>query len=84
VLGATRDIFAQASKDIPGTAKKFSAITGFSESVLEDVLSDRGFDILPMNHDAIAEQQRVADIFKSLGLIPVAINVSDAVRKPQP
>jgi hypothetical protein len=35
-----------------------------------------------MNQEAIAEQQRVADAFKSLGLIPVAINVSNAVRKP--
>jgi sulfonate transport system substrate-binding protein len=84
VLGATSEIFAQAAKDIPGTAKKFSAITGFLESVLEDVLSERGFDIRPMNQDAIAEQQRVADTFKSLGLIPIAINVSDFVHKPQP
>jgi sulfonate transport system substrate-binding protein len=82
VLGATRDIFAQAAKDIPGTAKTFSAITGFSESVMETVLSHRGFDVHPMSQEAIAEQQRIADTFKSLGLIPVAINVSDAVHKP--
>jgi sulfonate transport system substrate-binding protein len=82
VLGATRDIFAQASKDIPGTAKTFSAITGFSESVMETVLSHRGFDVHPMSEDAIAEQQRIADTFKSLGLIPVAIKVSDGVYKP--
>jgi hypothetical protein len=36
-----------------------------------------------MDEDAIAEQQRVADTFKSLGLIPVAIRVSDAVHRPQ-
>jgi sulfonate transport system substrate-binding protein len=82
VLGATRDIFAQAAKDIPGTAKTFSAIAGFPESVMEHVLSERGFNIQPMDQEAIAEQQRVADAFKSLGLIPVAINVSDAVHKP--
>jgi sulfonate transport system substrate-binding protein len=82
VLGATRDIFAQASKDIPGTAKTFSAISGFSQSAMETVLSHRGFDVHPMSQEAIAEQQRVADAFKSLGLIPVAINVSNAVRKP--
>jgi sulfonate transport system substrate-binding protein len=82
VLGATRDIFAQAAKDIPGTAKTFSAITGFSESVMEAVLSHRRFDVHPMSQDVIAEQQRIADTFKALGLIPVAINVSDAVHKP--
>jgi sulfonate transport system substrate-binding protein len=68
VLGATREIFAQAAKDIPGTAKKFSAISGFSESVMEVVLSERGFDIRPMNQEAIAEQQRVADTFRHLDL----------------
>jgi sulfonate transport system substrate-binding protein len=82
VLAATRDIFAQASKDIPGTAKTFSAISGFPQSVMETVLSHRGFDVKPMNQEAIAEQQRAADAFKSLGLIPVAINVSNVVRKP--
>jgi sulfonate transport system substrate-binding protein len=82
VLGATRDVFAQAAKDIPGTAKTFSAIAGFSQSVMETVLSDRGFDVHPMSQDAIAEQQSVADSFKALGLIPVAIKVSDAVYKP--
>jgi sulfonate transport system substrate-binding protein len=82
VLGATRDIFAQASKDIPGTAKTFSAASGFPVSVMEVVLSHRGFDVHPMSNDVIAEQQRIADTFKTLGLIPASINVSDVVRKP--
>jgi sulfonate transport system substrate-binding protein len=80
VLEATRDIFAQAAKDIPGTAKMFSAAAGFPESVMENAISHRGFDVHPMNKEVIAEQQRIADTFKTLGLIPVAINVSDAVR----
>jgi sulfonate transport system substrate-binding protein len=82
VLGATRDIFAQAAKDIPGTAKTFSAATGFTESVMEAVLSHRGFDVHPMNQEVIAEQQRIADAFKTIGLISGAINVVDAVHKP--
>lgn len=82
VLEATRDIFAQASKDIPGTAKTFSAAAGFPVSVMEVVLSHRGFDVHPMNQDVIAEQQRIADTFKSIGLISVTINVADAVHKP--
>jgi hypothetical protein len=35
-----------------------------------------------MNPAVIAEQQRIADTFKSIGLIPVAINVTDVVHKP--
>ena len=82
VLGAARDIFAQAAKDIPGTAKAFSTAAGFPESVLAVSLSHRGFDVHPMSNEVIAEQQKIADTFKTLGLIPAAINVSDAVRKP--
>jgi hypothetical protein len=49
---------------------------------METVLSHRGFDVHPMSQAVVAEQQSVADSFKALGLIPVAINVSDAVYKP--
>jgi sulfonate transport system substrate-binding protein len=82
VLGATRDIFAQASKDIPGTAKTFSAASGFPVSVMETVLSHRGFDVHPMSPEVIAEQQRIADTFKAIGLIPMTIKVADAVYRP--
>jgi sulfonate transport system substrate-binding protein len=80
VLEAARDVFAQAAKDISGTAKTFSAAAGFPESVMEVALS-RGFDVHPMDNEVISEQQRIADTFKDLGLIPVAVNVSDAVRR---
>ena len=50
--------------------------------VVEVALSRRGFGVLPMSNQVIAEQQKIADTFKDLGLIPTAINVSDAVRKP--
>jgi sulfonate transport system substrate-binding protein len=82
VLGATRDIFAQAAQDIPGTARTFSAASGFPVSVMERVLSHRGFDVHPMNQDVIAEQQSIADTFKAIGLISAEIRVDDAVRRP--
>src|SRR5262249_55205259 len=82
VFAATRDVFAQAAKDIPGTAKTFSAATGFPVTVLEATLSHRGFDVRPISSAVIDEQQRIADTFKGLGLIPTTIKVSDVVYKP--
>jgi sulfonate transport system substrate-binding protein len=82
VLGAARDIFTEVVKDIPRTAKTFSAAAGFPASVLEVALSRMGFGVLPMSNQVIAEQQKIADTFKDLGLIPAGINISDAVRKP--
>jgi sulfonate transport system substrate-binding protein len=82
VLGAARDLYAQVATDIPGTAKTFSAAAGFPTTVIEVALSRRGFGVQPMSPRVIAEQQKIADTFKELGLSPTAINVSDAVRKP--
>jgi sulfonate transport system substrate-binding protein len=82
VFGATRELFAQAGKDIPGTARTFSVATGFPVAVLETVLSHRGFDVNPMNPSVIAEQQAIADAFRSIGLISVDIQVADAIYKP--
>jgi sulfonate transport system substrate-binding protein len=81
VLGAARDVYAEAAKDMRGTAKTFSAAAGFPEPVMEVALSRRTFGILPISSPVIAEQQKIADMFKDLGLIPAAINVSDAVRR---
>jgi sulfonate transport system substrate-binding protein len=81
VFGATRDVFAQAAKDIPGTAKTFSAAAGFPVTVLEATLSHRGFDVRPISSEVIDEQQRIADTFKEIGLIPATIKVSGAVHK---
>jgi sulfonate transport system substrate-binding protein len=82
VLGAARDIYAEVVKDIPGTARTFSAAAGFPASVMEVALSRRGFGVRPISNQVIAEQQKIADTFTRLGLIPAAINVSAAVRKP--
>jgi sulfonate transport system substrate-binding protein len=81
VLGAARDVYAEAAKDMRGTAKTFSAAAGFPEPVMEVALSRRTLGILPISGPVIAEQQKIADTFKDLGLIPAAINVSDAVRR---
>ena len=81
VLTAARDVYAEAVKDIAGTAKTFSAAAGFPAPVLEIALARRGFGIQPISDQVIAEQQKIADTFKELGLIPAAIKVSDAVRR---
>jgi sulfonate transport system substrate-binding protein len=81
VLGALRDAYAGVAKDIPYLAKMFSAEVGFPVSVMELALSRRGSALKPVSDQVIAEQQKIADTFKDLGLIPAAINVSDAVRR---
>jgi sulfonate transport system substrate-binding protein len=50
--------------------------------VIEVALSRRGFGVQPISQQVVVEQQKIADTFKDLGLIPRAIRVSDAVRRP--
>jgi sulfonate transport system substrate-binding protein len=82
VLSAARDVYAEAVTDMAGTAKAFSVAAGFPTPVMEVALSRRGFGVQPMSNQVIADQQKIADTFKTLGLITAAINVSDVVRKP--
>jgi sulfonate transport system substrate-binding protein len=84
VLGATRDAYAAVQKDIPGTARTVGAAAGIPASVVETMLSRRGFGVEPIGPQVIAEQQKIADTFRDLALIPAAIDVSDAVRRPRP
>ena len=80
VLEVARDVYAEVAKDSPGTAR--SAAAGFPEPVMQVAFSRRTFGILPMRNPVIAEQQKIADTFKEHRLIPAAINVLDAMRKP--
>jgi sulfonate transport system substrate-binding protein len=50
--------------------------------VLEVSLKREAFGTLPINSEVIASQQRIADTFFALGLIPKAVNVSELQRKP--
>jgi sulfonate transport system substrate-binding protein len=84
VLGTTRELYVEVKKDLSGTAKTFSIAAGFPVPVLETALGRRSFGVQPLSDEVIAEQQKIADAFKALGLIPAAINVSDVVRKPRP
>ncbi|CAG2127039.1 Putative aliphatic sulfonates-binding protein [Cupriavidus yeoncheonensis] len=51
---------------------------GLEPAVLELAVSRFSYGARPVNADVLAEQQRIADVFHSLKLIPKPIRVSDA------
>ena len=81
VLTAARDVYADAARDIPATARTFGAALGLPPAVVEIALTRMGVGVQPMSDAVVAEQQRIADTFTGLGLIPAAINVSEAARR---
>ena len=53
--------------------------TGIQQDVWTRALVLDPFQVLPMNDDLTRSQQKVADRFRALGLLPVDIKVSDIV-----
>ena len=82
VLEALNETDAWAKSNIHAVAAQLSPSIGLPASVLEVSLQRESYGTVPINSEVIASQQRVADTFFALGLIPKAVNVSDLQRKP--
>jgi sulfonate transport system substrate-binding protein len=82
VLEALNETDEWAKSNIHAVAEQLSPSIGLPASVLEVSLERESYGTVPINNEVIASQQRVADIFFALGLIPKAVNVSDLQRKP--
>jgi sulfonate transport system substrate-binding protein len=82
VLEALNETDEWAKSNIHAVAAQLSPSIGLPASVLEVSLERESYGTVPINSEVIASQQRVADTFFALGLIPKAVNVSDLQRKP--
>src|SRR6185503_13888608 len=68
----------------PGeVAAQFSPALGIPAPILEVAVGRQSYGIKPIDDDVVAKQQMIADAFFELGLIPNAIKIADAVRRPQ-
>ncbi len=56
-----------------------SVATGMQKNIMQRAIVRDRFVVLPMDDAVTANQQRVADRFRGLGLVPVDIKVSDSV-----
>jgi sulfonate transport system substrate-binding protein len=81
VLAELAEVDAWAGRDIKAVAEQFSPSVGLPVPVIELALTRQSYGIKPITPDVIAEQQRIADTFFELKLLPKKINVSDAIRK---
>lgn len=81
LLDALREVDVWAQSDIHAVAEQLSPSVGLSVPVLELALKRQSYGIKPIDAATLAEQQKLADTFHKLGLIPKPINVSDIARK---
>src|SRR5437899_10940914 len=82
VLAELSTVDDWAKGDIHAVAEQIAPSIGLSVSVVEVALKRPSYGIKPINDAAIADQQKIADAFLALRLLPKAITVSDAQRKP--
>ena len=75
--------FTRAAESARGHRQEVAALlagaTGIPQDVWTSALAQDAFQVLPMNDDLTKSQQKVADRFRALGLIPVDVKVSSIV-----
>ncbi|GJD56202.1 sulfonate ABC transporter substrate-binding protein [Methylobacterium dankookense] len=82
VLDAIAGIDAWAKDNTAAVAAELAPSVGIPAPVLAVALERQSYGVAPLDAEAVAEQQRIADSFHALKLIPRPIRVSDAVWTP--
>jgi sulfonate transport system substrate-binding protein len=82
VLAELSEVDDWAKGDIHAVANQLAPAIGLPVGVVEVALKRQSYGIKPVTDGVIADQQRVADTFFALGLLPKQIKISDAARRP--
>ncbi|WP_232629994.1 sulfonate ABC transporter substrate-binding protein [Methylobacterium sp. Leaf118] len=82
VVAAVAEVDAWAKDSTDAAARELSPSVGIPAPILASALRRRTYGIRPLDAAVTAEQQRIADTFHGLGLVPKAIDIAGAVRKP--
>jgi sulfonate transport system substrate-binding protein len=81
VLAAVGDIDRWAKDNTKAVAQELSPSIGIPAPILEVALARQTYGVKPLDAQVVAEQQRIADAFHALGLIPKPIAVATQVRR---
>ena len=82
VLAQLSEVDEWARRDIHAVAEQLAPAIGLSVPVVEVALKRQSYGIKSVTESVIADQQREADTFFALGLIPKQIKISDVARRP--
>jgi sulfonate transport system substrate-binding protein len=81
ILATLGEIDEWARGNSKAAAEQLSPTVGIPAPILEIALSRQGYGVRPITDEVVAEQQKIADTFQQLNLIPKPITVADAVRR---
>jgi sulfonate transport system substrate-binding protein len=77
VIETFSETAAKARAHREDLAALLAGATGIPREIWARALAANPLQVLPMNDDLLRSQQKVADRFRALGLLPVDIKVSD-------
>lgn len=83
IIQALFDDLAEQARGIKGNIKQAATVIaplqGLDTEIVESALNRYQFGVVPLTPEVAAEQQKIADTFYELKLIPKAIKISDAL-----
>jgi len=79
VLDEVKKESAWAKGNPAEVAKFLSPALGIDAAILEKAEKRRDYGVLPLTPDVISSQQKIADTFQTIKLIPKSIQIQDAV-----
>jgi sulfonate transport system substrate-binding protein len=79
IEGAVRDVDAYVTEKPHEVAALLAPKIGMQPEAIEDSLGRATFALRGLDAEVLANQQRVADTFFKLGLLPKAITIADAI-----
>ena len=83
ILEETQKVDDWAKTNPTGVATLLSPQLGLDVSTLEEVSQRRPYGVQPIQPDVIAYQQRVADTFFKLKLLPKQVDIKEATQAPK-
>ena len=81
IVSSIAELDAWANGNTAEVANQLSAAIGIPPEVLKVALGRQTYGVKPLSSAVVAEQQKIADAFHALGLIPEKITIADAVRR---
>ncbi|GAA0271683.1 Putative aliphatic sulfonates-binding protein [Methylorubrum aminovorans] len=82
IVAAVAEVDAWAKDNTDAVAKELSPSVGIPAPILAVALRRQTYGIRPLDEAVTREQQRIADTFHGLKLVPKTVDIAGAVRKP--
>lgn len=82
LIDEIRQVGEEAKADPQSVAKQVAPLLGLPEDIALITVKRQGFGALPLSPEVVAAQQKIADAFSDLKLIPKRLRIADVIWNP--